>query len=160
MRAGHVPVFADVEPDTPVGGRSFFEDLDGIDYDNMFIFDELAWNFEPSELGAAFGLVQLDKLDTNYKRRIRTFDMYTEALGRYPEVFTPPGRSMASIPRGSRTRSSSTRTPASVGPTCSRIWRSGRSIPGPFGPATPSVSPSCRVSPSASPRLAFPTPTW
>ena len=33
------------------------------EYDNQFIFDELAWNFEPSEMGAAFGLEQLKKLD-------------------------------------------------------------------------------------------------
>ena len=42
--------------------RSFWEELDGIHYDNQFIFDELAWNFEPSEIGAAFGLEQLKKL--------------------------------------------------------------------------------------------------
>ena len=43
--------------------RRFFSTIDGdIEYDNLFIFDELGWNFEPSELSAAFGLVQLDKL--------------------------------------------------------------------------------------------------
>ena len=45
--------------------RDFWEDLDGIHYDNQFIFDEVAWNFEPSELGAAFGLEQLEKLPEN-----------------------------------------------------------------------------------------------
>ena len=45
--------------------RDFWEPLDGIHYDNQFIFDELAWNFEPSELGAAFGLEQLQKLPEN-----------------------------------------------------------------------------------------------
>ena len=49
--------------------RDFWEDLDGIHYDNQFIFDELGWNFEPSEMGAAFGLVQLEKLDDNLARR-------------------------------------------------------------------------------------------
>ena len=29
-----------------------------LEYDNLFIFDEVGWNFEPSELSAAFGLVQ------------------------------------------------------------------------------------------------------
>jgi len=82
--------FGSKRPESPERGRSFFEDLDGVSYDNMFIFDELAWNFEPSEIGAAFGLVQLDKLEANYARRIRTFDMYTEALSRYPKAFTPP----------------------------------------------------------------------
>ena len=36
--------------------------VDGIEYDNLFIFDEVGWNFEPSEISAAFGLVQLRKL--------------------------------------------------------------------------------------------------
>ena len=58
--------------------HSFWEDLDGIEYDNQFIFDELGWNFEPSEMGAAFGLVQMDKLDDNLARRRHLFDRYTE----------------------------------------------------------------------------------
>ncbi|HZQ56537.1 MAG TPA: aminotransferase class I/II-fold pyridoxal phosphate-dependent enzyme [Acidimicrobiales bacterium] len=62
------------------GERDFWEELDGIRYDNMFIFDELGWNFEPSELGAAFGLEQLKKLPANYARRQRNFAMYTEFL--------------------------------------------------------------------------------
>ena len=62
------------------GERDFWEELDGIRYDNMFIFDELGWNFEPSELGAAFGLEQLKKLPTNYARRQRNFAMYTDFL--------------------------------------------------------------------------------
>ncbi len=47
-------------------GNRFFSSLDdGLEYDNLFIFDEAGWNFEPSELSAAFGLVQLDKLKLN-----------------------------------------------------------------------------------------------
>jgi CDP-6-deoxy-D-xylo-4-hexulose-3-dehydrase len=44
--------------------RRFFSAIEGADgaddleYDNLFIFDEVGWNFEPSELSAAFGLVQ------------------------------------------------------------------------------------------------------
>ena len=50
--------------------RRFFSSIDGdIEYDNLFIFDEIGWNFEPSELSAAFGLVQLDKLPDNLARR-------------------------------------------------------------------------------------------
>jgi len=72
------------------GERSFWEDLDGVRYDNLFIFDDVGWNFEPSELGAAFGVKQLDKLDRNYERRQRTFATYCELLGRYPELFVAP----------------------------------------------------------------------
>ena len=39
------------------GTRDFFSDLDGLRYDDLFIFDEVGWNFEPSELSAAFGCV-------------------------------------------------------------------------------------------------------
>jgi CDP-6-deoxy-D-xylo-4-hexulose-3-dehydrase len=89
-RRSELMLFGSQTPDEPLGGRSFWEDLDGVDYDNMFIFDELGWNFEPSEIGAAFGLAQLDKLDSNYARRIRTFDMYTRALAQHPDAFIPP----------------------------------------------------------------------
>ncbi|GAA0716352.1 DegT/DnrJ/EryC1/StrS family aminotransferase [Dactylosporangium roseum] len=70
--------------------RVFREDLDGVAYDNDFIFDVLPWNFEPSELGAAFGLKQLDKLDQNYKRRAEIFAAYTAAYGAYPKLFRTP----------------------------------------------------------------------
>ena len=33
--------------------------LDGIPYDKKFVFEKISHNLEPSELGAAFGLVQL-----------------------------------------------------------------------------------------------------
>ena len=75
---------------TKRGEHSFWEDLDGIRYDNQFIFDELGWNFEPSEMGAAFGLAQLDKLEGNLARRRRTFDRYTEFLADHRERFTLP----------------------------------------------------------------------
>jgi CDP-6-deoxy-D-xylo-4-hexulose-3-dehydrase len=70
--------------------RTFWEDLDGIAYDNQFIFDELAWNFEPSEVGAAFGLVQLDKLDGNRARRKRNFTLFTEFFERHTDRFLLP----------------------------------------------------------------------
>jgi len=75
---------------TKRGEHSFWEDLDGIRYDNQFIFDELGWNFEPSEMGAAFGLAQLDKLEGNLDRRRRTFDRYTEFLADHRDRFTLP----------------------------------------------------------------------
>jgi CDP-6-deoxy-D-xylo-4-hexulose-3-dehydrase len=65
--------------------RDFWEDLDGVPYDNQFIFDELGWNFEPSEVGAAFGLVQLTKLQDNLARRRRNFDRYTERLSAHAD---------------------------------------------------------------------------
>ncbi len=75
---------------TKKGERDFWEDLDGIRYDNQFIFDELAWNFEPSEMGAAFGLEQLKKLDANLARRRRTFDAYTDFFAAHSDRLHVP----------------------------------------------------------------------
>jgi CDP-6-deoxy-D-xylo-4-hexulose-3-dehydrase len=72
------------------GERSFWEDLDGIRYDSLFIFDDVAWNFEPSEIGAAFGLRQLDKLATNYARRQRNFALYNDFLAQHPDELVAP----------------------------------------------------------------------
>src|SRR4030095_9263656 len=75
---------------TTGGGRVFREDLDGIPYDNDFIFDVLPWNFEPSEMGAAFGLQQLRKLAGVHARRQKNFAVYSEFLSRFPDQFVPP----------------------------------------------------------------------
>jgi CDP-4-dehydro-6-deoxyglucose reductase, E1 len=69
----------------------FFSSLDdGLEYDNLFIFDEVGWNLEPSELSAAFGLVQLRKLTANLARRRRNADRLAAALSRFPDVFELP----------------------------------------------------------------------
>jgi CDP-6-deoxy-D-xylo-4-hexulose-3-dehydrase len=69
----------------------FFSSLDdGLEYDNLFIFDEVGWNLEPSELSAAFGLVQLRKLTANLARRRRNAERLTTALAAFPDVFELP----------------------------------------------------------------------
>jgi CDP-6-deoxy-D-xylo-4-hexulose-3-dehydrase len=73
--------------------KRFFSDLEGdggLEYDNLFIFDEVGWNFEPSELSAAFGLVQLEKLGENLARRRRNFELTRGHLARWPQLFTLP----------------------------------------------------------------------
>ena len=70
--------------------HDFWEDLDGIHYDNQFIFDEVAWNFEPSEMGAAFGLEQLKKLSDNKAQRIRNFERYTQFFSNHLDRFVLP----------------------------------------------------------------------
>ena len=42
---------------------------DGTPYDLVFVFDSIGYNFEPNELSAAYGLVQLDKLEGFNARR-------------------------------------------------------------------------------------------
>jgi CDP-4-dehydro-6-deoxyglucose reductase, E1 len=71
--------------------RSFFSTIDdGLEYDNLFIFDEVGWNFEPSEISAAFGLVQLDKLTDNLLRRQRNFEITGSYFAAHPDLFTMP----------------------------------------------------------------------
>ena len=72
------------------GDKNFFSDIDGFQYDDLFIFDELGWNFEPSEVSAAFGVVQMRKLADNLARRQRNFELLSERFAKYPEVFTLP----------------------------------------------------------------------
>jgi len=72
------------------GDRFFSEIDDGLEYDNLFIFDEVGWNFEPSELSAAFGLVQLAKLPENLARRQRNFALTSSHFARWPGLFTLP----------------------------------------------------------------------
>jgi len=75
--------------------KRFFSSIDEgpdgeLEYDNLFIFDEVGWNFEPSELSAAFGLVQLDKLPDNLARRQRNFEITGSYFAKYPQLFMLP----------------------------------------------------------------------
>jgi CDP-4-dehydro-6-deoxyglucose reductase, E1 len=72
-------------------GSRFFSSIDGeLEYDNLFIFDEVGWNFEPSELSAAFGVVQLAKLPENLAARKRNFARLSEYFAQRPDVFVLP----------------------------------------------------------------------
>lgn len=65
-------------------------DLDGFSYDAKFVFEELGYNLEPSEMGAAFGLVQLDKLEANITARERNFQRQREFFSAYEHWFALP----------------------------------------------------------------------
>ena len=49
-------------------------ELSGIPYDSKFIFEEMGYNFLPTEISAAFGLVQLKKLNKFAQIRQKNFD--------------------------------------------------------------------------------------
>jgi CDP-4-dehydro-6-deoxyglucose reductase, E1 len=70
--------------------KRFFSAIDGLEYDDLFIFDEVGWNFEPSEMSAAFGVVQMRKLPINLARRKRNFELLSKHFSNYPEVFVLP----------------------------------------------------------------------
>ena len=50
------------------------------DYDDKYVFDDLGYNFLPSEISAAFALVQLDNLDANVKNRYDNFNILKSAV--------------------------------------------------------------------------------
>ena len=64
--------------------------LDGIQYDKKFVFELAGHNLEPSEMGAAFGLVQLKKLNFNLNRRQKNFNTHTKFLKKYSKYFILP----------------------------------------------------------------------
>ncbi len=64
--------------------------LDGIDYDAKFVFETVGYNLEGNELGAAFGLAQLKKLQDNILTRQRNFKRQCDFFSSYNEIFTNP----------------------------------------------------------------------
>ena len=64
--------------------------LDGIPYDKKFVFEKIGHNLEPSELGAAFGLVQLKKLNSNLRKREINFSLHSKFLKKYKKYFILP----------------------------------------------------------------------
>jgi CDP-4-dehydro-6-deoxyglucose reductase, E1 len=64
--------------------------LDGIEYDAKFVFATPGYNVEGSEIGAAFGLVQLDSLDQNIEVRIQNYNRQIEYFSQYTSLFENP----------------------------------------------------------------------
>lgn len=65
-------------------------DVEGIRYDAKFVFEALGYNVEPSEMGAAFGLVQLDKLQKNIEMRVKWFKKQAAFFEQYADYFILP----------------------------------------------------------------------
>ncbi len=64
--------------------------LGGFDYDKKFVFSEIGYNFEPSEIGASFGLVQLKRFKTFNKIRNKNFDKHCNFFDKYSNYFITP----------------------------------------------------------------------
>jgi CDP-6-deoxy-D-xylo-4-hexulose-3-dehydrase len=64
--------------------------VDGIEYDAKFLFEALGYNLEPSEIGAAFGLVQLDRLEGNIAAREANFARHRAFFSAYEDWFVLP----------------------------------------------------------------------
>lgn len=64
--------------------------LDGIPYDAKFIFEEVGFNFQSSDIDAAFGLGQLQKFPTHYEARRNNFAQLRKFFQKYEEYFILP----------------------------------------------------------------------
>ncbi len=64
--------------------------LKGYNYDKKFVFSEVGYNFEPSEIGASFGLVQLKKFKKFNKIRNNNFNLHLNFFNDYKDYFIVP----------------------------------------------------------------------
>ena len=67
----------------------FNHKVDGIPYDFKFLYGVLGYNFKSSEMNAAFGLVQMEKLDKFVNIRRANIERYIENLKDTPEITLP-----------------------------------------------------------------------
>jgi len=68
----------------------FAHSIDEISYDSRFIFDQLGYNFLPSEISAAFGLAQLERLKSFIDNRIENFNFLYKFFKDYGHWFLLP----------------------------------------------------------------------
>ena len=77
--------------------RRFECKISGYDYDDKYVFDDLGYNFMPSEISAAFALVQLRNLENNLQGRADNFKTLSDSFSKsknfsmfhtYENVFT------------------------------------------------------------------------
>jgi len=64
--------------------------LMGLSYDQKFVFSEPGYNFEPSEIGAAFGNIQLQKFEKFSILRNKNFNLHYNFFKNYPNLFILP----------------------------------------------------------------------
>jgi len=64
--------------------------LKGVEFDKKFVFSEVGYNFEPSEIGASFGLVQLKRFSRFAKKRNLNFNIHKKFFSKYNNYFITP----------------------------------------------------------------------
>ena len=69
--------------------RRFNAKIDNINYDDKYIFDDIAYNFLPSEISAAFALVQVKNLVANLKNRLDNYNYLKNNLSSSDNFFVP-----------------------------------------------------------------------
>ena len=64
--------------------------LKGVEYDKKFVFSDIGYNFEPSEIGAAFGLIQLKKFKKFSNLRNKNFFLNKKFFSKMNDLFIVP----------------------------------------------------------------------
>jgi CDP-6-deoxy-D-xylo-4-hexulose-3-dehydrase len=63
--------------------------IDGIPYDYKFLYGAVGYNMKSSEMNAAFGLVQVSRIEEIREKRTKVFNRYLENLKDVPEIILP-----------------------------------------------------------------------
>ncbi len=64
--------------------------LKGFQYDKKFVFSDAGYNFEPSEIGASFGLIQIKKFKKFSALRNKNFFLHANFFNKLSEFFITP----------------------------------------------------------------------
>lgn len=64
--------------------------IGGMKYDRKFVFDKIGFNFEPSEIGASFGLIQLKKFKKFSSIRNKNFNFHKKFFSKLDNIFITP----------------------------------------------------------------------
>lgn len=69
---------------------SWFKGYEDIVFDHRYVFEEIGYNLKPTEMQAAIGLAQIDKLEEMHLRRKHNFQKLYNIFSKYPEYFYLP----------------------------------------------------------------------
>lgn len=70
--------------------NSWFKDYPEMEYDHRYVFDEIGYNLKPTEMQAAIGLSQIEKLEHMHQRRKENFDRLKQIFQPYEKYFHLP----------------------------------------------------------------------
>jgi len=63
--------------------------IDGIPYDYKFLYGAVGYNMKSSEVNAAFGLIQIERIEEIREKRRTIYNRYLENLKDVPEIILP-----------------------------------------------------------------------
>jgi CDP-6-deoxy-D-xylo-4-hexulose-3-dehydrase len=69
---------------------SWFKGQEDIIFDHRYVFEEIGYNLKPTEMQAAMGLAQIDKLDEMHSRRKQNFNRLYNIFSKYEKYFYLP----------------------------------------------------------------------